>query len=67
MIYCAIAEKDIDCGACVVVCDIVNDMLKETVFDDILPGVKIKSDYKDVCWKCKHRYYKKEKKDNGKD
>lgn len=57
MFHCDLIDSDISGSDCIIVCDVADDMLKETAIDS---KFKVKEDFKEICKNCKFHNYEEE-------
>ena len=51
MIRCPIINSDLDIGECVVIVDVCEECIKETMLPEKIKEVE---NWKDICMKCEH-------------
>ena len=53
-VYCPVADKDIDSGDCIIICDVADKMIKPTVLPE---GVQWDENQRKKCLNCEWHNY----------
>lgn len=53
-VYCPVADKDIDGGDCIIICDVADKMIKPTILPE---GVIWNEEQREKCISCQYHNY----------